>query len=120
MRDLKLVNNSNTLQISNFDLLLTDSTNFLDYVSQKLRTVLMAVKGEWFLDTDVGLPYFESILVKSPNISYIEDLYKQAILSVDEVTELVSFALQFEPTTRQMQADFKVTIISGETLTLTV
>lgn len=47
----------------------------------KLRNRLLLFKGEWFRDTRVGLPYFEQILVKNPNIALLENIFRQAIVS---------------------------------------
>lgn len=54
-------------------------------VAQQIKITLQFWKGEWFLDTDAGVPYLERILVKNPNASHIRQVIQQQIASVDGV-----------------------------------
>ena len=90
------------------------------YVQQKLRIKLSTFKGEWYLDNTLGIDYFNSVLIKDPNLNLIEDVYKTKISEVDGVEEIVEFDLLFDKSTRTFTIDFKVKITTGEEISLTV
>ena len=41
-------------------------------VRQQIKVTLLTFLGEWFLNTDHGVPYFEQILKKAPSRAAIE------------------------------------------------
>ena len=47
-----------------------------DSVAQKIRIRLLWFEGEWRWDTDEGLPYFDGLLVKNPDVDEFEGLIK--------------------------------------------
>lgn len=57
-----------------------------DRVAQQIKITLGFWKGEWFLNTQQGVPYLERILVKNPNASHIRQVLQEQIASVDGVT----------------------------------
>lgn len=60
-------------------------------VAQAVRVRLLYFLGEWFLDVSLGVPWYESILVKSPNLAHVATIMRGRIadtLGVDEVTSL--------------------------------
>lgn len=118
MIDLQLVENENDLELINKDFQLTSSLS--RYVSQKLRIRLSFFRGEWYLNINKGIPYFESVFVKNPNISYIEDLIILEINTCPGVSELLSLSLEIETPTRELIINFSVKLNSGEILSGTV
>jgi hypothetical protein len=117
MIDLLLDYTTKDMQLINLDFAL--SPNIVDYVGQKLRILLSTVLGEWYLDITAGLPYFEEILVKNPNMSYVDSLVKAAILSVPEVSAIVQYTSLYE-TNRELQIDFTVETTTGSTVSVTI
>lgn len=110
MSDLKLGADGD-LAIKNSDLQLTTSDDAVrQHLQQRLRTFL----GEWFLDLDVGVPYFQDILVKNPNINQIDGILKQKILTTPGVVELLSFTMNFDQSARSLSIEFEYTFYSGE------
>lgn len=110
MSDLKLAADGD-LEIKNGDLLLTSGDEAVrQHLQQRLRTFL----GEWFLDLDVGVPYFQDILVKNPNVNQVDGILKQTILTTPGVVELVSFSMSFDSTARTLAVEFEYTSYSGE------
>lgn len=97
MKDLLLIENDNNLNIVNHDLAFTDTVSL--YVSQKLRIKLSFFLAEWYLNKTIGLPYFDQIFIKNPDINFIEDLFKVKILEIPEVKELTSLTLEFQERT---------------------
>ena len=104
----------NELVFVNGDLVLT--TVELDNISQNLRQRLRIIKGEWFLDRTLGLPYFDIILEKNPNSALVSSLYKTVILETKGVTKLNTFTMTFDPRLRFLTITFTATITTGEIL----
>ena len=118
MIDFQIRETDNNLELVDRDFFLTVDTS--RYVAQKLRVRLSFFRGEWYLNAEKGIPYYDEILVKNPNLNFIEDLLKAEISTVPEVEELLDFVLEYEGTTRELSVTFTVRITSGETLTLTI
>ena len=59
-----------------------------EYAAQKIKQVLSTFRGEWFLDTSVGIPWWEDILTKNPSFELIRGIIRQAILSVPGITDV--------------------------------
>ncbi len=114
MKDLKL-DPTGDLLISGFDLVLVDGR---DQVGQRLKTRLKTFLGEWFLDIDRGVPYFEDVLVKNPDMARVNAVLTQQILLDSEITSVTSFATSFDGTTRRLRYDIVVDTVFG-TLFLT-
>lgn len=84
------------------DLELTDTGDILptDSVCQAVRIRLLWFFDEWRLGPEFGLPYFENILVKNPNESKIRHLIREAVMSVDEVTDVQEVEMSIDSRTR--------------------
>lgn len=108
--DLALDPDTGDLLIEDFDAQLVRD---LDSVEQDLRVRLQFFLGEWFLDTTVGIPFYEDILVKNPNIPNIESILKAKILETEDVIELLSFDTAFE--NRILTVSFEVRTEYGDT-----
>ena len=54
-------------------------TGDLDGIRQQVMLRLGFFKGEWFLDEETGLPWYEEILVKNPNMIRVRDIFRTAI-----------------------------------------
>jgi hypothetical protein len=69
-------------------------------VAQIIVQRLRLLRGEWFENTNLGLPLFQRIL-GVPNTSVaIALIYREQILAVPYVTEITSFQVTFAPTGR--------------------
>lgn len=105
MSDLRLNEQTYDLELVNGDLVLTTKS---DAIRQHIRQRLWTFFAEWFLDTSVGVPYYQTILVKNPSLANIEGVLQQEILATPGVTELISFQLDYDNATRQLTVDFQV------------
>lgn len=83
-------------------------------ISQDVRLRLRFFEGEWFLDLDAGVPYFQSILVKSPNLDVIRDVISDAILEAPGVRSITSLNLDFDKATRELSVTGSVNTDLGE------
>lgn len=72
-----------------------------DSAAQKIRVRLLWFAGEWRWDVDEGMPYFENLLVKNPNIDYFESKVREKIFEVKEVTEVKNVAVTFDNKSRE-------------------
>lgn len=84
-----------------------------DYVRQKLQTKLRLFLGEWFLDLNVGVPYFQDILKKQVSTNVIASIFKDVILETPGVIELQEFVLDYDNIARDLKLDFTVRSETG-------
>lgn len=90
MRDLALDPVTGDLVISARGLRLTATG--AEALAQKLRARLSLFKGEWFLDTRVGVPYYTDVFGQRSH-SAVEALLRRVILTCPGVTSLERFAM---------------------------
>ena len=96
----------------------SNSQDFLlndDAVAQAIITNLKLLKGEWWEDLGKGLPLFQNILVSngsSDSIKIIDLLIKQNILSVKNVSRILSYESSYDVKTRTYTVT-KCTIITS-------
>ena len=60
-----------------------------DAVLQTVKTRLLLIRQEWFLDLDAGLPWFADILGKYSSIDKAKAYIRDCILNTDGVVELL-------------------------------
>jgi hypothetical protein len=84
----------------------------VDVVGQRLLILLRTFKGEWFLDTEYGIPYFQSILGMKTSKSAVDLIFQKAILAENGVKELTFFESTF--VNRQYSMTFRVKVTTGE------
>lgn len=92
MTSIKL-KTDNDLSIEDNKLVLIEG---IEEIAQILRQRLRVFKGDWFLDTSEGIPYYEEILKKNPSPVTVDSLFKNEILNTPGVVELLSFELIIE------------------------
>jgi uncharacterized membrane protein (Fun14 family) len=110
MKDLCLDTISHDLLISNYDLsLVTDK----DYLVQKIKIRLLFIYGEWFLDIEDGLKYYEIIWVKNPNIALIESAIQATILDIEGVINITQFSTSFSNANRELTINATINTIYG-------
>lgn len=76
-------------------------------IRQHLQTHLGTFQGEWFLDTSVGIPWYQDILVKNPHFSLVQQIIKDAIFDTPGVIELRSLSIDFNKELREATVDFQ-------------
>lgn len=108
--DLAMDTASGDLAIKDGDLLLVDNA---ERVAQQILITLRFWLGEWFLNTFDGVPYFEYILVKNPNESHIQQIFREKIMSVEGVSRVNSIDLTFDRINRRMSVEYEATTEYG-------
>ena len=98
------------------DLLINESGDFtiIDSVRQGIQIKLRWIKGEWVFNPEMGVPYFESILVKTPTLALIEKSLGYHFLRVSGVTCVGSLNLAWEKKKRTLSAKFTAKTTEGE------
>lgn len=56
-------------------------------IAQDVASACKLAKGELWYNADIGIPYFQSILGKSPNVALIKKYFEDAALSVPGVVK---------------------------------
>lgn len=92
---------------------------------QRLVSRLRLVLGEWFLNIDAGIPWWQvegsevpGILGGKPNLAYIEGLLKDTILGTDGIASLLSFTMVYDGNSRKLTVAAEVVTDDGETIAL--
>ncbi len=98
------------LLIQNNDLVLVDGQQA---ILQDILQTLSFLYGEWFLNNQIGIPYFQQILVKNPDQRAIDAIFIDAILGVPGVQSLSLY--QFIPSYqyRNLAIEFIAQTTSG-------
>lgn len=112
-----LLNNSNDLEISNFDLVLTNDN---EGVVQRIKRLLLTTKGEWFLDTDLGTPWLDDILGRKNSLDSIKSVLVNVILKVDSVQKIEDIQLNFDEINRKLNINIAIKDIFGENLEINI
>ncbi len=84
--------------------------------AQKLTNRFRLFLGEWFIDTRIGIPYFQLVFVKNPNLQVIAQLFKRVCLQTPRVLNVLSESLNFFNGQRSLICEMKVQTESGAVL----
>ena len=82
-------------------------TTGIESVRQSLIQRIRLFRGEWFLDLSEGVPYYEDILKKKPDIYVVDAAFKATILETPGVIELVEYELDYSKVDRTLSLSFK-------------
>lgn len=92
------------------DLVLVDG---IDAIAQDLTTRLRTFQGEWFLDTRIGMPYFQKVLGQKPRIGVLQSLFGEAILSTPGVNSFNDLSIDYSGVNRVLSISFRADTVSG-------
>jgi hypothetical protein len=85
-------------------------------IEQNLRVRLRFFLGEWFLDTQQGIPYWRDIFIKGPNLLLIRSIFRNAILNTEGISEVTSITATLNSAERRLYLNFAATMDTGATL----
>lgn len=102
------------------DLLIDPDVGFviltgIEGVKQCVQIRLLLFKGEWFLDLDAGVPYYQEILGEKFNESLLRQRLAEAIKGAPGVKEILSLDVAFTGTTRQVSVTWSIRTVFGDT-----
>jgi len=89
-------------------------TGDLPGIRQQVMLRLGFFRGEWFLDEERGVPWYEEILIKNPNLIRIREIFRDAILSVSGIREVTFLDLRFSAYARTLDVNFRASTDLGE------
>jgi len=81
---------------------------------QAIRIRLLWFFGEWRFAPALGIPYWEEIFIKNPNIIRIRRIIRNQVLSVNEVQDVRNIDIYINSKTRIAQISFKA-VLTDET-----
>lgn len=68
--------------------------------AQRLRVRLQFFFREWFLDLRQGVPYFEVILVKNPDLNLVRSIFRRVILQTPGALSIAKFQTDMDRASR--------------------
>lgn len=84
-------------------------------VAQKIKIRLRWWLGEWRWDEDEGLPYRDELFVKNPDTDRFEQLIREKIFDVTEVTEVKDVSVEYDREKRTCSIRFTA-VTDSETI----
>lgn len=91
----------------------------VEAIAQSLRTRLAFFQGEWFLDENFGVPYFQTVLGKSVPLIAVREVFRTIIAETVGVLSIKTLELR-QTAARQFVLAFTVDTDVGELVSLTV
>jgi len=88
-------------------------TDPVERVMQRLKIKLLTFKGEWFHNTQYGVPYWQDILGHKVSKSRVDMIFQEAILEEYEVGGIVSFKSSLENRVYSLEAKVKIKTPNG-------
>ena len=111
MKNLYLDPETNDITLSNYNLRVTATTT--EFLSQKIENTLKTISGEFFANEFLGIPYFTEILGKPQDINVVVSIFRNAVIAIPEVSEIVEFGVTFNAVTRIFEIDYTVKAVDG-------
>lgn len=115
MTDLAMNFATNDIIIEGGDMKLADGAVA---IQQDLQQQLQVWFGEWFLDTTVGIPFKQQILVKNPNLDVVQALIINAAQRVNGVEEITAFTFDYDPRRRSLNMTISAKTSNGQIITV--
>lgn len=97
--DIKLTTGGD-LDLSTGDIQMTDD------LAQKVAIRLRWFLDEWRLGPKLGLPYFQTILVKNPDIAAITRAIRSEVMKVDGISGVNNLSISIIPEKRLLRCKF--------------
>lgn len=89
MNDFELDATTHDLVFSDGDLVLLNNTSLV--AAQALKINLLTLKGEWFLDSTLGIPYLQTIFKKGITQNYADTIFQVAIKDSYNISSIYEF-----------------------------
>mgnify|MGYP000491064239 CR=1 FL=1 len=119
MTDIK-IDTFNTPQTGVYiDIVNSFENNAVNVIQDKLQTRLNIIKGEWFLDTDAGIPV-PTILQNSDSPDVVAQYYADEALKVPGVSSISIQGEEFDAASKFFTATLVALTSVGETISVVV
>lgn len=90
------------------------SSDWSALLAQRIKTRLQTFRGELYLDRSVGVPYFEEVLKKHPDIQRVRDLLLTQVATIPGVQKVISLELTMDDSTRTFFVNYEILSDGGE------
>lgn len=92
------------------DLVITKGGDIVlaDSVRQAIRIRLLWFAGEWRFNTGYGIPYYDEVYIKNPNLEKIKLILSREIHNVDEVVDVQNMDIVMDKQNRVANVTFTV------------
>lgn len=87
----------------------------VDVVTQRLKIKLYTFLGEWFLDTSIGIPYFQQIFGKVRSKATVDIIFQKVIADDPDVIEILVFESTVDSSLRGYTMNFTVRVSDNTT-----
>lgn len=87
-----------------------------DKVAQSIRVAAQIFRGSWRYDRQIGVPYFEEILVAGPQLERVRRRFHELLQATSGVAAVRTVTVGFERETGTATVDFEVVAETGELL----
>lgn len=81
---------------------------------QRISIVIKTIFGEWFLDESLGIPYFEEIWIKAPDLTRITVIFRSAVLAIEGVDSIINFGVNYDPAGRRLTVAMVLSVDQSE------
>lgn len=85
----------------------------IEEIRQIVGQVLRSFKGDWFLNFEKGMPYFQTLLAKATSVAGIEAIYLDVIGKIPGILDIRTFTLSFDVPNRIMNIAFTAQTSDG-------
>lgn len=113
--DILLNRNTHDIVPGTYDL---QTVRGVDLIRQRLKQRILTILGEWFLDTEIGLPWFQEFSEKGVDLDRVRALMIRQIVNTQGVTDLVEFDLALGAN-RRLTVNFRV-LVEGSDIELEI
>jgi hypothetical protein len=111
MSDILLDRDSHDLAVIDGDLQLVRG---VDLIRQRLKQRILTISGEWFLDENIGLPWFQEFSQKGIDDERVKAAILRVIAETQGVSEVVEFDMSLDRRARKLMVSFRVTTTLGD------
>ena len=84
-------------------------------VRQRVLQRLLLFRGEWFLDTRAGVPYFDEIFTRPANVSIATSLLTSEIRAVEGVEDVFDVTVEIPDAERKLVYSCSIRTEDGDT-----
>ncbi len=85
----------------------------IEEIRQMTGQMLRSFQGDWFLDLELGMPFFQTIFKKATSISDIEGIYLDRISAIPGILDITKFDLEYTKGSREINIVFTAITTDG-------
>lgn len=90
-------------------------TTGIDAVAQGIRIRVLTFRGEWRLNLDSGVPYYQDILGQAFDQARAQSAVRAAILGTPNVNSILSLSVSMDESTRTLVVSWTADTVFGVT-----